>query len=135
MSTAQLGLYDSVAPEVIGGRTVNKLEAKYRVWLKHNPDVFNLFLRFADEAYSKGKKFSVSLLTERVRWETKMTRDHDENGFKISNNHSAYIARDLLFLHPEYASSTCPLSSSRSVSGTVSASPAKILEKSSSCTT
>jgi hypothetical protein len=81
----------------------NDLEEAYRAWLIHNPNIFPLFERFAREAYERGRKFSISLLTERIRWEARMTWEKDQGGFKINNNYRAYIARDLLARHPHYS--------------------------------
>jgi hypothetical protein len=81
----------------------NDLEEAYRVWLTDNPGVFALYERFAEEAFSRGKKFSISLLTERIRWEAHMTWEKDKDGFKVNNNFRAYLSRDLLARHPEFA--------------------------------
>lgn len=85
------------------GPVRNELEEAYRAWLIEHPQVFGLYERFAQEAFEKGKKFSISLLTERIRWEVRMTWGKDSAGFKINNNYRAYVARDLLAKHPEYA--------------------------------
>jgi len=81
---------------------MNSLEHAYRTWSFSNPQVFELYERFAQEAFARGKKFSISLLTERIRWEIQMGWEKDQEGFKINNNYRAYIARDLLDSHPEY---------------------------------
>ncbi len=81
----------------------NDLEEAYRVWLVEHPQVFALYERFAREAYERGKKFSISLLTERIRWEAKMTWGKDEAGFRINNSYRAYLSRDLLARNPHFA--------------------------------
>jgi hypothetical protein len=69
-------------------------------WIATNPQVYGLFERFALEMYARGKKFGVGLLTERVRWECAITSTSDD-GFKINNNHRAYIGRKLVADHPQ----------------------------------
>jgi hypothetical protein len=82
---------------------VNELEAAYRAWRETHEEVFGLYRRFAKEAMSHGKPFSISLLTERIRWEIRSTWRKDVEGFKINNSHRAYIARDLIDELPELA--------------------------------
>lgn len=79
----------------------NEIEESYRVWLGENPEVFILYEQFAKQAAETRRKFSISLLTERIRWEAVMTWGPDRDGFKVNNNFLAYIARDLVALHPD----------------------------------
>jgi hypothetical protein len=65
-----------------------------------NPKVWDLFVGFAQELVEKGRRFGVKLLAERVRWEIRTTWAPDDQGFKINNNWTAYIARDLLDVIP-----------------------------------
>lgn len=94
-SAEQRGLFDGPAPPR------NAMERHYREWKEKNPDVFDLYVRFAKEALTYRRKFGVKLLTERVRWEARMSIVKDEAGFRINNSHSAYFARDLVELIPE----------------------------------
>jgi hypothetical protein len=43
-----------------------------------------------------GQKFGIGALTEVVRWEVAIQTRRVGDGFKINNNHRAYIARELL---------------------------------------
>jgi len=70
-------------------------------WIRDNPEAFALFERFALEALQHGRPFGAKLLAERVRWESTIVLGRDEDGYKISNNHTAYIARALADRHPE----------------------------------
>lgn len=79
----------------------NRWELAYRTWREKHPEVFALYARFAREALARGRKFSVSLLTERIRWESHMTWSPDQGGFKINNSFRAYLARDLIADMPE----------------------------------
>lgn len=62
-------------------------------WITNNPDVYNMFRRFAVEMYDLGRKFSINLLRERVRWEC---LKGDGTAVKFSNNMAPYIGRRLV---------------------------------------
>ena len=70
------------------------------VWIDDNPRGWVLFERFALEAAGTGSPFGIGLIAERVRWETFLA-SRDRDGFKINNNHRAYLARALVAIHPE----------------------------------
>lgn len=101
----QLSLTDSPAREVEAPAPEPDLtiEERYHAWISQNPQVLGLFERFALEASQRGKKFSIYLLRERIRWEIKMQWEKDGDDFKLNNNYTPYIARDLIERHPEYA--------------------------------
>lgn len=79
------------------------LERRYQAWITANPQVLPTYERVAKEALTSGKKFSISLLTERIRWECHMQTIPDDSGFKINNDYRAYIARDLIQRIPKLA--------------------------------
>jgi hypothetical protein len=81
----------------------NELEEKYRLWKEDNPGVFKLFEHFAMQMLQQGKRFGIGMLAERVRWEVRTTWAPDQDGFKMNNNHRAYIARDLIAKYPALA--------------------------------
>lgn len=70
-------------------------------WIDENPEGYALYVRFALQAASKGRRFGINALTERVRWEAMMEWNPDERGFKINNNHAPYIARKLIEDYPQ----------------------------------
>lgn len=86
--------------ELLGNPGQKDLRAEAEAWLRKNPEVYGLYERFAAEMAKTGRRFGVKLLTERVRWECAV-RTSGEDGFKINNNHTAYIARKLVTDHPE----------------------------------
>lgn len=65
---------------------------KFLEWHRENPHVFELFVRFCEEARDQGhKNLSAWLIVNRIRWETTViTRGGD---FKISNDMIAFYAR------------------------------------------
>jgi len=90
----QEGLFDNLDP------VRNELERKYREWLVTHEHVWLLMERFALQMADRGRRFGMSMLIERVRWEVRTTWALDVDGFKINNNFTAYIARDLIAKYP-----------------------------------
>ena len=72
-----------------------------RIWMEEHPEAMALYESLALTAASRGRKFGISLLTEKIRWEYNIIRD--DASYKIPNNHRAYIARELISRHPELA--------------------------------
>lgn len=82
-------------------RPASKLEAAF--WAEHRrrPLIYQLFCEFTAYAIARGRKnFGVSVIFERIRWETNIERGLD--GFKVNNNHRAYYARLWMRDHPEH---------------------------------
>lgn len=72
---------------------MTQLEQDFDQFDAENPEVWNLFVRFALELIKAGRtRLSASLVIERIRWETAVAT-RSENGFKINNNYTAYYAR------------------------------------------
>ena len=82
---------------------VNELEAKWREFHAANPHVYDLFEEFAFEAIKAGReRYSIKTILELVRWHTDVTT-RSVDGFKLSNNHTAYYAREFHRRNPEHA--------------------------------
>lgn len=74
---------------------------KFEKYDAANPHVFELLIRFAREMQAAGHaKLSISLLIERVRWETAIKTVGDR--FKIRNDFKPLYARKLSEL-PEFS--------------------------------
>jgi len=69
-------------------------------WISRNPKIYDLYIRFAREMASTSQRMSISMLTERVRYETYI--ENWEEPFKISNSFRAYIARKIVEDYPEW---------------------------------
>lgn len=72
----------------------------------HNahPEVWALFQRFTFDRINRGfAHYGVGAIMERVRWETAIGADLDEEEFKINNNHRAFYARFFMGYYPEHA--------------------------------
>ncbi len=66
-----------------------------------NPEVYDLFKRFAFEAINKGHvRLSSEMIINRIRWETSVvTTDKD---YKINNDYKPFYARLFMEEHPTY---------------------------------
>lgn len=65
-----------------------------------NPQVWEQFVRFAREAKAKGfKHYSAKGIFEQIRWHTTTTAS---DGFKVNNNYTAYYARKMMVVYPEF---------------------------------
>lgn len=80
------------------GVAKHPLREKFDRYNEQNPEIWEMFKRFAFEAIRNGHKaLSVCLVVERIRWETTIsTSDPD---FKISNTFKPFYARKF---HQEY---------------------------------
>lgn len=76
-------------------------EQSYREFIEANPIVYDLFKRFAYEGIVSEQRFSIKLLAEKARWESKMGWARDQMGFRWNNNYTSYLARDLMKDIPE----------------------------------
>lgn len=74
------------------------LRMKAEEFIKTNPSIMALYLKFARELKERGRRFGIGFLTERIRWECYVKSNEK---FKICNNHRAYIARWLIARDPE----------------------------------
>ena len=72
-------------------------------FIAEHPEVYALFKQFAMQLLATRRRFGISLLTERVRWEVFTTWATDDRGLKINNNHRPYIARKLIEDEPRLA--------------------------------
>lgn len=71
-------------------------------WMAKHPAVYPLFVRFALQIVSAGRKrFSAKAIVERLRWETAVQGGAD---FKIANAVTTYMALRFMREHPEHAS-------------------------------
>ena len=70
------------------------LQEKFDEWLRENPNIVPLFLRYARDARESGlKHYGIGALTERVRWHVRVETKGDD--FKINNNWRSRLAREL----------------------------------------
>jgi hypothetical protein len=68
--------------------------ARFERWKENNPHAMALFRRFAKEAASRRRRYSIWAVASRARWEATFQTMGDD--FKVNNSLLAYIARDLM---------------------------------------
>jgi hypothetical protein len=79
------------------------IDVRFERWVARNPEIVRLFLNFARQAHEAGyTRYSISALTQRVRWEVSIPT-RDEEVFKISNNYLSRLARLLMQMDPTLA--------------------------------
>lgn len=67
-----------------------------------NPQIWELFCRFTQEAIASGRKhYSADCVCHRIRWNTEVETSGSD--VKINNNHTAYYARMFQAKYPEHA--------------------------------
>ena len=76
-------------------QTLFALDDRFTAWQRFhtdNPAVFELFQRFATEAYYRGvRKLSARVIGERIRWYTSV--ETSDPGYKVNDHHWPYYAR------------------------------------------
>ena len=93
-----------IEPTIANNPEGRDLRKEAESFMAENPEVLELFVKFALDMAATGRRFGVKLLAERVRWEVATTWAEDERGFKLNNNHTAYIGRALIERHPSLGS-------------------------------
>lgn len=76
------------------------VQEKFRQYHKDNPEVWALFVRFAQELKAAGvTRYSSQGIFHRIRWETVLKSKGD---FKVNNTFSPDYARKLMEEYPEF---------------------------------
>lgn len=75
------------------------LSAEAADWIRTHPLTAALFLKFARELASRGRRFGIGMITERIRYEGLFEGWKPED-YKVNNNHRAYIARWIIAQDP-----------------------------------
>jgi len=85
-----------------------RLRRQYQAW-RQTPageTTYALCRRFALEKLARRQRFGVAQLVERVRWDVPVAIEKDEAGFRLNNDHRAYLARELIEEIPALADLT-----------------------------
>ncbi len=86
--------------------TVAALPVRYLAWRKFhvdNSDVFDIFKRFAVEAFESGReRLGSRIIAERMRWYT-LIETQDVEGWKLNNNHIPYYTHLLMYTDDRFA--------------------------------
>ena len=94
MNNEQASLFD---------QTKSDIELRFKQFHADNPHIYKLIKRFTFELIDHGhKNGGISMVVERVRWETSITTHDPPEGFKLSNDYRAHYARMLMRDYPQY---------------------------------
>jgi hypothetical protein len=75
----------------------------FQQWLTDNPRVWELFVAFTQQAIGAGfAHYSADAICHRIRWHVQI-ETRDDSGWKINNNHVAYLARRYEQIYPQHA--------------------------------
>lgn len=77
------------------------LRAQWSAFRAANPQVWDLFVRFALEAAERGRRLGAKAVWERMRWEVALDSRGDE--YRLNNNYPSYAARDFAHEYPQHA--------------------------------
>tara|TARA_R110002020_G_scaffold24212_8_gene79876 strand:+ start:86 stop:448 length:363 start_codon:yes stop_codon:yes gene_type:complete len=77
-----------------------KLTLDFLTFHRDNPQIYELFVRFASEVARTRNRFGSRAILERIRWETAVESRHET--LKIPNAYSAYYSRLFEIDHPRF---------------------------------
>lgn len=77
-----------------------KLTLDFLAFHRDNPQIYELFVRFASEVARNRSRFGSRAILERIRWETNINSNHET--LKIPNAYSAYYSRLFEIDHPRF---------------------------------
>ena len=79
---------------------MNEYPKNFQVFLEENPHLWKRFEEEANKAWDRGlRRYSSKAIVEYIRHETALS---ERNGkWKISNNHTPWLARHYMSLHPD----------------------------------
>ncbi len=81
-----------------------KVVADFWAFHARHPNVFEMFLRFAREAKSRGRgRFGAAMIIQRIRWYVRIEQVGTEGEtFKIHDHLGACYSRLTMIRHPEF---------------------------------
>ncbi len=81
---------------------MTELRKKFSEFHTDNPQVYELFKKFTNQAIGTGRKnYSARTIFHRIRWHTDIETRSDD-GFKINDHHSPYYSRMFIQDHPQH---------------------------------
>ena len=75
--------------------------AEALAWIRAHPDAWQLLVELALIRVRMGRRFSPKSLVERARWDAPNNLFTPAGGYKLNNNHTAYLGRELARQFPE----------------------------------
>jgi len=97
-----LAVYFETEPyQRLFGGTDQKLMDRFINFHTDNPHVWELFMKFSEQARNSGRKrFSQWAVAQRIRWYTAIETSGED--YKLSNDFIALYARMMILYFPEY---------------------------------
>lgn len=92
---------DPARYDALFGAADPRMVARFFAYHAKNPDLYRLFVQYAQEAKDRGRgRFSSWMIGNRVRWYTSV----ETTGplYKVTNDYFALYARLLIFERPEF---------------------------------
>ncbi len=78
----------------------SKLTLAFLAFHRDNPQIYELFVKFARTVARNHNRFGSRAILERIRWETNVESSHQT--LKIPNAYSAYYSRLFEIDHPRF---------------------------------
>lgn len=79
------------------------IQAAFELFDRQNPEVYELFIRFAWELKRAGhRRYSSDAIIHRIRWHYAVRQNRPEGEFKICNNFTSRYARKLMSENAEF---------------------------------
>ena len=75
--------------------------AEALAWIRTHPEAWQLLVELAMIRARMGSRFAMKALVARARWDASNNLFTPAGGYKLNNNHTAYLARELARLYPE----------------------------------
>ena len=79
---------------------LNDCHKKYVEWCEDNQDVFDLIQHQCLRLLARKQRFSIDAVVHYVRF-NEFFREYRDEPYRISNNHTAYIAREMIAKYPD----------------------------------
>jgi hypothetical protein len=79
------------------------IQERFERWLRDNPKILPLFLKFAREVRARGiERYGMHAIAERVRWHVNIEMRGDEP-FKVNDHFTSRLARKVTEIDPSLA--------------------------------
>lgn len=76
------------------------LTKEFITYFHENPDMWAAYQKFAAQNAKYSKRMSITMISERIRWETVISSTSGK--YKVRNSFRAFYARLLMWKYPEY---------------------------------
>ena len=70
-------------------------------WIREYPDAWMLLVDLARARAKRGQSFGMKALVERARWDAPADLFSPTGTYKLNNNHTSHLARELVTRYPE----------------------------------